>query len=176
MNRTLTLVGEPTHTEILAAGLARLDAGLRPRLHESLTGEQAHRSPGSLSGRGLAVFCWPPGRDLPLEAEAYADGVVALHAWWDAEAGSVGPLVGRRLGMCPACNAAAFDHAHSGQGEAADLGAWVAATAALEIPLVGTRSTLRDRSLTWCRPCGSVGIMRWARQAGCRTPGCASQA
>lgn len=164
----VAVLGASQHTSGIRDALARLQLRVT-----TMTSRQALVSPGATLASPLAVFTWPPGRRPPLEAEAYAQGIAALHVSWDAAVAEVGPLVARRLGPCPGCLAASPSPAR--QGLNPSLGAWACATAALQAHalLHHNTSDLVGTSLRWRLEAPGLVVASWPRRPDCPVPGCA---
>lgn len=164
----LTVLGSPTRTAPIAAGLQR--AGLFTR---TVTPKAAHRSPGTTSASALAILTWPPGRHPVLESEIYGAETGALHVWWHARGAAVGPYVAPGFGPCPACLSSA-ERTPSERGGLTELTAWASAWTALQALALLRHGTTDLMGSTWMWNIDEPGLslFTWPWRADCRTRGC----
>jgi hypothetical protein len=136
-----------------------------------LSPDLARRSPGRSVG-ALAIMLWPPGAEPAIEAEHFADGDGALHAWWGRDSGEVGPYVAAGAGPCLTCVSAQRRVVEDGHDDT--IAAWVAATVALQVRgLARIRKTeFVGISFLWSGRTAFTDTAGWDRRDHCAVPGC----
>lgn len=165
---SLMVVGSPTRTAPIAAGLQR--AGLFTR---TITARAAHRSPGCTSSSSLAILTWPPGRHPIIESEIYGAETGALHVWWHARGAAVGPYVQPGFGPCPACLTSA-QRQLTERGTTMHVTAWASAWTALQAAALVQHGTtdLMGSSWTWNTDNPGLSLLTWPWRTNCPTRGC----